>query len=82
MKVAFAAAALLFASTVMASAGPDDPSKFDPVQYKAQKVLYDFNFDDPIDGKRGAEFHPQSYCRGQGIRRLQGFEICRGRPRQ
>ena len=56
MKIAFAAAGLIFASTVMASAGPNDPSKFDPVHYKAQKVLYDFNFDNPIDGKRALNF--------------------------
>ncbi len=30
-------------------AGPDDPSKFDPTPYKAQKALYDFNMAKPTD---------------------------------
>lgn len=30
-------------------AGPEDPSKFDPTPYKAQKALYDFNFAKPGD---------------------------------
>jgi hypothetical protein len=34
-----------------AFAGPEDPSKFDPAPYKAQKALYDFNFAKPADGR-------------------------------
>ncbi len=32
-----------------AYAGPDDPSKFDPTPYQAQKAMYDFNFAQPND---------------------------------
>lgn len=38
------------------TAGPDDPSSFDPVQYEAQKVLYDWNYDTPEDGIRALGF--------------------------
>jgi len=30
-------------------AGPEDPSRFDPTPYKAQKAMYDFNFAKPTD---------------------------------
>lgn len=33
-------------------AGPEDSSHFDPVQYEAQKVLYDWNYATPEDGLR------------------------------
>jgi intracellular sulfur oxidation DsrE/DsrF family protein len=39
-----------------AHAGPDDPSKFDPVQYGTQKFLYDFNFAQPKDGLNALGF--------------------------
>ena len=45
------AAALFLAGMGQASAGPDDPSKFDPTPYAPQKALYDFNFAKPTDGK-------------------------------
>jgi len=32
-----------------ATAGPEDPSRFDPTPYKAQKAMYDFNFAKPGD---------------------------------
>ena len=35
--------------STQAIAGPDDPSKFDPTPYKAQKAMYDFNFEKPTD---------------------------------
>ena len=35
--------------TFQAVAGPDDPSRFDPTPYKAQKAMYDFNFAKPTD---------------------------------
>ena len=54
-KIIGAAAALLFVGG-SALAGPTDKSAFDPVQYDAQKVLYDFNFDDPLDGQRALGF--------------------------
>ncbi|MCO6388534.1 DsrE family protein [Aliihoeflea sp. 40Bstr573] len=44
-----------FVST-SAMAGPEDPSSFDPVQYEAQKVLYDWNYDKPEDGIRALGF--------------------------
>ena len=54
MKAAlrFVAVAVLFASGY-AVAGPDDPSKFDTTGYTAQKAVYDFNFEKPVD-LRGA----------------------------
>lgn len=44
-------ALFLFLATLCATAvaGPNDPSKFDPTPYKAQKALYDFNFAKPLD---------------------------------
>lgn len=42
--------ALAFAASA-ATAGPDDPSKFDGTPYKPQKALYDFNFAKPGDAK-------------------------------
>ena len=44
-------ALFLFLATLCtaAVAGPNDPSKFDPTPYKAQKALYDFNFAKPLD---------------------------------
>ena len=56
MKIALLAAAALVASSLAAQAGPDDKSSFEPVQYEAQKVLYDFNFDAPLDGVRALGF--------------------------
>lgn len=50
------ASALLAASVAAAHAGPDDPSKFDRVQYEGQKFLYDFNFGAPEDGLRALGF--------------------------
>lgn len=53
------AAALVALATVwsgIAVAGPEDPSKFDPVKYEAQKVLYDWNYAEPIDGIRAFGF--------------------------
>jgi intracellular sulfur oxidation DsrE/DsrF family protein len=44
-------AVILAVSAACASAGPEDPSKFDPTPYKPQKALYDFNFAKPTDGK-------------------------------
>ncbi|MFU0504221.1 DsrE family protein [Pseudaminobacter sp. NGMCC 1.201702] len=45
-----AASICLVAMATVAQAGPEDPSKFEPVQYGAQKFLYDFNFGEPKDG--------------------------------
>ncbi|GJL84025.1 MAG: hypothetical protein DHS20C01_36590 [marine bacterium B5-7] len=46
---------LLFLMQI-AHAGPDDPSKFDPVQYGAQKILYDWNYPTPEAGLRALGF--------------------------
>lgn len=50
------ASACFVALASAAYAGPDDPSKFEPVQYGAQKFLYDFNFGDPKDGLSALAF--------------------------
>lgn len=42
----------LIHGTGIASAGSADPSKFEPVQYEAQKVLYDWNYATPHEGLR------------------------------
>lgn len=47
---ALCAIALAFAAS-SATAGPDDPSRFDGTPYKPQKALYDFNFAKPGDAK-------------------------------
>ncbi len=39
-------------ASLPAAAGPEDPSSFDPVQYEAQNVLYDWNYATPEDGLR------------------------------
>lgn len=39
-----------------ALAGPDDPSRFDPVGYGAQNFLYDFNFAEPVHGLKALTF--------------------------
>ncbi|MFD2739773.1 DsrE family protein [Sulfitobacter aestuarii] len=49
---AIAAGVATLALAGAALAGPQDPSKFDPVQYEAQKALYDWNFATPQDGLR------------------------------
>ena len=56
MRTFLAAAAALAVSSTLASAGPTDPSSFDPVHYEAQKALYDFDFDNPADGERALGF--------------------------
>lgn len=56
MRLSLIAGGVLLATTLSAHAGPDDPSTFDPVNYDAQKVLYDFNFDRPLDGQRALGF--------------------------
>ena len=50
-RLASLLAALALGLATGAHAGPDDPSKFDPVQYAPQKALYDFNFAKPGDGR-------------------------------
>ena len=55
-RLAAAAVALSALLSGAAAAGPDDPSKFDPVKYEAQKVLYDWNYAEPIDGIRALGF--------------------------
>ncbi len=50
-------AVLVFAlATSVATAGPDDPSVFEPVQYGAQKALYDWNYPTPEEGLRALGF--------------------------
>ncbi len=51
MKRIFAGFGLAFAMlwAFPAVAGPNDPSRFDPTPYKAQKAMYDFNFAKPTD---------------------------------
>jgi intracellular sulfur oxidation DsrE/DsrF family protein len=44
------AAGCMALATGFAHAGPDDPSKFEAVDYGAQKFLYDFNFGNPQEG--------------------------------
>ena len=39
-----------------AVAGPEDKSSFDPVQYGAQKVVYDWNYATPEEGLRALGF--------------------------
>lgn len=59
IRIATIAAAAIGISALMnlsAHAGPDDASKFDPVKYEAQKVLYDWNYDQPADGIRALGF--------------------------
>jgi uncharacterized protein len=56
LRAVCAAAALALAVGSGALAGPDDPSKFDPVQYGPQKVLYDWNYATPEDGLRALGF--------------------------
>ncbi len=56
LKSACAGAALALAAASGAFAGPDDPSKFDPVQYGPQKVLYDWNYATPEEGLRALGF--------------------------
>lgn len=56
MRLAPLAALLLALSGTPVVAGPEDPSTFNPVRYEAQKVLYDFNFDEPMDGFRALNF--------------------------
>jgi len=51
-----AASICLLALATSAQAGPDDSSKFEPVQYGAQKLLYDFNFGQPKDGLSALAF--------------------------
>ncbi len=47
LQAAVLAAACVCSAAVFA--GPDDPSKFDPTPYEAQKAMYDFNFAKPND---------------------------------
>lgn len=57
MKFRTLVASICFvAFSSVAQAGPDDPSKFDPVKYGAQKFLYDFNFGAPEDGFKALSF--------------------------
>lgn len=51
-RVALAVALTLGLAPLAASAGPEDKSAFDPVQYEAQKVLYDWNYPTPEQGLR------------------------------
>jgi len=44
-------AALLCSTALAATAGPEDPSKFDKTPYAPQKALYDFNFGNPEQGR-------------------------------
>lgn len=56
MRMMIGAAVALLCLGGSTLAGPTDNSAFDPVHYEAQKVLYDFNFDDPLDGQRALGF--------------------------
>lgn len=47
-----AACAISMLWTGAVLAGPEDKSHFDPVQYEAQKALYDWNYATPQDGLR------------------------------
>ncbi len=47
-----AGAAVMTLATAPAMAGPEDKSSFDPGNYEAQKVLYDWNYPTPQDGLR------------------------------
>lgn len=49
-------AVMLGGGVPVAWAGPEDISHFEPVRYEAQKVLYDFNFDEPMDGYKALGF--------------------------
>ncbi|WP_019170025.1 DsrE family protein [Pseudaminobacter salicylatoxidans] len=49
VKTILAAGCMVLGSS-LAHAGPDDPSKFEAVQYGAQKFVYDFNFATPQEG--------------------------------
>ncbi|MCZ7597405.1 MAG: DsrE family protein [Gammaproteobacteria bacterium] len=51
-------AVVLYLLTVPGSvaAGPEDPSSFEPVDYGAQRVLYDWNYPTPESGLRALGF--------------------------
>ena len=51
-----AAAVMVIALAGTAHSGPTDPSHFEPVQYEAQKVLYDWNYATPEEGLRALGF--------------------------
>jgi hypothetical protein len=55
-RAATLATALAFGLPAAVLAGPEDASAFDPVQYEAQKVLYDWNYPTPEAGLRALGF--------------------------
>lgn len=51
MRKLISALLLSMAASATAFAGPEDPSRFDGTKYVAQKSVYDFNFERPLDAK-------------------------------
>ena len=52
----FAFGSCFLLSSLNTHAGPEDASKFEPVAYGAQKILYDWNYPTPESGLRALGF--------------------------
>ena len=72
MRLALALALLL---PTAALAGPEDPSKFDPVGYGPQKVLYDWNYATPEDGLRALGYIRNHIAAMEEFGDLEGSDI-------